>query len=525
MSVNKLVLWSYIKEHSIERRDHIVMISGDRRISYGELDEASDKLAKAFLKLGVGRGDVVATLLPPCVEYVYVYVAAAKIGAVLLPLDLREKPPDLIGKTNELKAKIFITLNNFAGVDIGSQAISLKRYVPSVEYFILSRGMPSNAPENYISFEKLFEEDYREYDDKLDNAMKNVDPDDAFLIIYTGGTTGKPKGAVLTQKSCILMSLSIIDRWRITDKDVLDLWAPPSHVGGSTEGLLTALISGMRLIIIEYYRPDVILKNLEKHKVTIHGGVPTTIQMETSLPNFNEYDRSSLRLIAAGGGFFPPELMDKVMHYGPNVIGVNTYGLTEASGYVTLSTPDDPYEIRLRSVGKPVKNVEVKIVDDDGNKLSSRESGEIFIKGSIVMKSYLNDEESKKVFTEDRWLKTGDIGYLDENGYLYLIGRKKLMYKTAGYSVYPERIENYLIKHPNILLAAVIGVSDKVYGTVGIAFVVPKPGVKLTEDDLKKYCEKSLAEYEVPRKFIIRESLPLTSLGKIDKPKLMKELE
>ena len=163
-------------------------------------------------------------------------------------------------------------------------------------------------------------------------------------------------------------------------------------------------------------------------------------------------------------------------------------------------------------------------MDDEGNELPLGEIGEILVKGPMLMKGYVLEEENKEVFTKDGFVHTGDLAYRDEDGYIFLVGRKKEMYKTAGYSVYPARIESLLIKYPGVLMATVIGVPDKIYGEVGVAFIVPKPDAELSEEDLKKYCEAELAEYEMPKKFIVRETLPLTSLGKVDKPALKKEL-
>nr|MDO8090160.1 class I adenylate-forming enzyme family protein [Candidatus Sigynarchaeota archaeon] len=520
------VLWRYIKGHAKETPDSVAIISGDEKITYRDLDRLSDGLALELIDLGISRGDVIATFLPPSKEYVYVYVAATKIGAVLLPLDLREKPQEIISKCNELGAKVFVTLREFIGIDIASQVAGYADSLPSVKRFLIARGLPPDAPERFVSMEEVMET-HMDGDGRLQKAMMRVSPEDDFLIIYTGGTTGLPKGVVHTQGACIQGELGLIETLGVEeDEDMVMMFhLPPSHVGGSCDILLSTLLAGGTLVILEHLRPKELLELIEKHRVTFFGGVATLFRILFMYEDFDKYDLSSVKIIVAAAEPLPPDLNKEIRRRFPQATLCIGYGLTEAgAGWVGIQRRDDPEEKKLYSVGRPAEGIKVKIVDDEGRELPPGETGEILVKGPPVMKTYVDRERNKEAFTEDGWLRTGDLGYVDEDGYLYLVGRKKEMIKVAGYAVYPARIEEYLEKHPDIRTAAVIGFPHEIYGEAVAAFIVPRGGAALKEEDVIRYCEEGLPDYEVPRKVVFKESLPLSRLGKVEKSQLQKEL-
>jgi fatty-acyl-CoA synthase len=301
---------------------------------------------------------------------------------------------------------------------------------------------------------------------------------------------------------------------------------PLNHVGGLVCGILTSMTATASVVLIPFFMPNAVLDAVQRYRVTVLGGVPTMFHMFFNT-NFDDYDVSSIRLVVVGGSSPQPELMRKIREKFPSAKIMNLYGLSESSGACILSPlVDDVNELfderGMPLLGTPIDDYEVRIVDDDGNPLPDGEVGEIAVKGDCVCNGYIGLEKETQDAFRDGWLFTGDLGYKKGN-MVYFMGRKKEMYVQAGYNVYPAEIENVLLTHPKVFMAAVIGVKDEFYGEKGVAYIVPREEV--SEKELKEYCAKYIADYKIPKEFIFTSTLPLTPVGKVQKSELLKKYE
>ena len=329
---------------------------------------------------------------------------------------------------------------------------------------------------------------------------------------------------MLTHKNIIDNIAVEIQKFGFHESDRILLHLPMNHVAGATEISIPALMTGATLILMDHFHPVHTLETIAREKATVLGQVPTMFIMELNLPNYSDYDLSSLRVAIVAGAATPPPVMKKMMEMAPTVI--TGYGMTEVAGFVTYTSPLDDYETIAQTVGSVAPEFELRIVDDHHQELPAGEVGEVAIRGSCVMKEYFqNPQETAAAIDDQGWFYTGDMGKLDHRGYLTLVDRKKDMYITGGYNVYPREIEELISHHPKVALVACLGTADQVLGEVGKAFVVPKPGMALRTEEIIEHCQANLAKYKIPKYVEIRESLPLTPLGKVDKMKLRQETE
>jgi acyl-CoA synthetase (AMP-forming)/AMP-acid ligase II len=501
----------------------------DRRISFKDLDEASDRVAAGFLKLGITRGDRIGMIGANQPEWLYTYFAAAKIGATIVALNVRYRDMELEYMLNQSRTRALVTITDLAGFDYVSFFEAFRRQAPTVtDYiFVESDSTPAGAIAKFPgahSYRGLMETTV----DKaaLSAAETAVVPDDLIIIIYTSGTTGKPKGAAISHKSQLASARAQMEHAGMTHEDIMLVVLPLNHVGGITCAILSSLLAQTTDVLVPI--PDVadIVKQTTAYAPTVYGGVPTLFTILFMNPDFLKLDMSGVRLAICGGSNAEPALLTKIQEVFPNAKMMNLYGLSETSGAVVLSPWESDFETTVRSIGKPIGDFKVKVVNTEGAEVGVGEVGELCFLGGAVCRGYfLMPEETAETFGADGWLRTGDMGSLDEQGYITLHGRKKEMYLQGGYNVYPVEVENLLGKHPKVLMAAGIGVPDPVLGEVGRYYIVPRPGTDPTEDELKAYCRQHLADYKVPRQIVFREALPLTPVGKIMKLRLKEDFE
>jgi acyl-CoA synthetase (AMP-forming)/AMP-acid ligase II len=388
-------------------------------------------------------------------------------------------------------------------------------------------GGPAELP-GAITWDEIMREEYLDYEQALKERESQVEPDDGLLIVYTSGTTGQPKGAVLTHRSVISQSLVLIDEFGaptgLTPNDRFLHHVPVNHVSGATELGASPIIAGATQVIIDQFHPVVSLEQMEKHKVTIFAGVPTMFVMQFNLPNFKDYDLSAIRFCMVGGAMAPKDILAKMKEITPYC--TNPMGMTETSGLITYTDIGASVENLNKTVGKVAPEFEMKIVDKDRKEVPNGTAGEVAYRGPSLMKEYFRmPEATAAAFDEEGWFYSGDAGYIDENGDLCLVGRIKEMYITGGENVYPAEIEEYISRYPGVALVAVLPVPHKVMGEVGRAYIVPKPGAQLDGDAIQEYLKEFLAPYKIPREYVFRDSFPMTPLGKIEKKILRQELE
>jgi acyl-CoA synthetase (AMP-forming)/AMP-acid ligase II len=504
------------------------IIFKDRRISYGEYLENVNRVAANMVKLGVKRGDKVALYIGNNPEYVYCYIAAISVGAAAVPVSTRFGEAEAQFVVANSNSAFLFSSPGVGGVDFLDIVGKILPGCPDVSRTVVL-GTPGDVERvpGALPGDVLFEEPDSADMEALAGARADVDEDDVAFIVYTSGTTGVPKGAMLTQKNLIAYVNGQVDASFVTSDDRLLLDIPVNHVGGGVMAIMSMLLVGGTLVILDAFIPDEVLRTVQDEKVTVMGQVPAQYILLMMSPSFDDYDVSSVKLAVVAAAPSPRELFGQVKEkFG--VYLTNGYGLSEVSGAICFTRVDeDSYERLSTSVGKPNAGIEIGILDPEGNEVPVGKEGEICVRGDAVMKGYHKmPEETDLVMTDDGYFRTGDIGKVDEDGYVYILGRKKEMYIRGGENVYPPEVEDVLQQHPGIMFAAVLGVEDPVMGEEGKAFIVPMPGSEPpTEDEIKKWCAERLAKFKVPRYVEFRGELPLTPLGKVMKKELYEEME
>ncbi len=497
--------------------DHTAIIFKDEKITYRQLNDKIDSLATSFLKMGIGAKDRIAVILPTRPEFLYVWYAAAKIGAALVGLNFRYTEDEIVYMVNNAKPSALVCINEFAGRNYNAFISGILPKLPTIKHFIFL------GPTDFtgaLDFETLLKE---KADTKaVRQSVAGIDPGSDNFIIYTSGTTGRPKGAVLTQKSILAMMRPWAENLDLDEKDKMLCVLPLNHVGGGTISALSTIASGATLVMMDMFIPDQLLAIIRDLQCNVFGAVPTIYAILFSMPDFKKEMLSSVKLAVYGGAAASPELLQKMRDNMPDAVIMACYGATEVSGFCTYTTRNDPIDKIMNTVGRAPKSIGLKIVDPiKRKKLPSRDIGEVAVKGDLLIDRYLDmPEETAKAFDQDGWYYTGDMGYMDEEGYLTLVGRYKEMYINGGFNVYPVEIENILVQHPAVAMAAVIGIANDIKGEVGWAFVMKKFGCEIDEKELKDFCKVRMADYKVPSRIVVENILPMTALGKINKMEL-----
>ena len=383
--------------------------------------------------------------------------------------------------------------------------------IPALEHALKERV----AVMSFVAFLRSCQEAVEQGDLQFEDITYPGSPSSEASIIYTSGTTGAPKGVILTQENFCFIVNAVVDYLRLTNKDRYALILPLNHTYGKTV-LLTSVRVGAAIVMLDNFsRLQEFVKALSEYKCTIFSAVPYHIHVILKWCNLSNYDLSSLRILTFSANKLPPSTIDQLKEVLPHAEIFSMYGLTESTTRVCF-VPPDFLMTKKESCGRPLRGVEVKIIDQNGNPLPQGKSGEVVLRGPNVMKGYFGEPELTDKTIVDGWLKTGDLGYLDEDGFLYLVGREKEIIKCAGESISPAEIEEVLMCHPGVAEAAVTGSPDPTLGEIVHAFIVPKED-SLEEGELKTYCAKLLSHHKIPRRYTFVPELPKTPTGKIQK--------
>lgn len=477
----------------------------DQEVTYHEMDIKTNKLANVLLKFGIKKGDAVGLYLPSCIELAIGYYACQKIGAVAVPMSSMYKSSEVGNIVERTKMQLIITTkeNYFIAEEISKSHSSLK-------YLITVRDI--------VKASISFEEEMEKADTSLEKVRSNLD--DPAVVFFTSGTTGQPKGAMQTHKSIYAAVESMNNFWKFQyGKEIILCTLPIFNNFGATVNMNGALLNGGTLILHERWNAEAALQAISEEGVTFFSGAPTMFISMLDAYDPDEYDVSSLRLCVFGGASIPSEVITRVEET-LKVKLIQIYGATETSGAITA----EPIygERKLSSVGVPFGSTVIKIIDESGHEVSPEEIGEIVIESDAVGSGYWNDQKATKTaFRKEGWY-SGDIGYVDREGYLYIIDRKKDIIITNGNNVFPIEIEEVLYSLKAISLAAVIGIPDKVKGEVPKAFIKLKQEESLAKEEVIHYCKQKLATYKVPRSIQFVEEFPLGPTGKILKRELQK---
>ncbi len=481
------------------------IVSGDRRLSYAELDEASNKLANALIKMGVGKGDRVAILLPNIPEYPTLYFGIAKSGGIAVPLDVKYKINELTSLYDDAQPKVMITESPYL-----EPLISVLSRFKSIKHII---DMGAGFEGQYLSYREIMATS------SAHRVEVELEPEDTALIAYTSGPTIRPRGVVLTHRSLVTEAAISADGFQQNDKDVAIMFALPMHHAIGLVGiLLTAIYKGSAVVIVPGLSLSGVMGIIERERGTVFMGVPYIYALMISLAKTEgiKHDLSSLRLCGSAGAPLASSIIKQFKkHFGLDII--DFWGLTEAVCHITCPPVDGTG--KTGSVGKALPGWEIKIVDDNNRELPVNHPGEIIAKGPL-MKGYYNNPEATAEVMRDGWLYTGDIGKIDENGYLFILGRKKDLIIQKGQNIYPSDIEDVLHTHPKVAEVAAVGIPNKLRGEVVRAVIRLKEGEVATKKSIKQFCLERLANYKVPKQVIFTDSLPKTATGKICKEDL-----
>lgn len=498
--------------------DKTFLMCDNQSITFKELNEITDVLASALLKEGFTKGDHIAILALNQLEWLYTYFASAKIGVGVVALNVRYRETELEYMLNNSKAKGIVSIPAHNGFDFAQFFERFQEKIPSIEkYIFIGTGF-----EGSLTFGDLLNSSVER--SGLEASKQAVKEDDTAIVIYTSGTTGTPKGTMITNRSILESAKAQAEHLSLCEHDCTVGSLPLNHVGGITCAVHALLESFGSIVLIPEFIPEKVLQAIHQVNPTIFGGVPTMYLMLFNQKDIERYDLSSIKICIVGGSNVDPSQCEMVDAYFPNAKIINLYGLSETSGACIMTKLSDSLEKVQQSIGVPIGDFRMKIVDNQQNELPLGEVGELVIKGNCRAKGYFErEEETKLAFSNDGWLYTGDIGYLDHEGYVVLKGRKKEMYIQGGYNVYPVEVENILMSHPKVSFAAGIGVPDPFLGEIGRYYIIPKEGIAISENEIKAFCQQHLADYKVPRQVVFVKQLPQTPAGKIQKSVLKEQ--
>jgi len=484
----------------------------DDTVSYSQINELTNKVANFLYDLGIRKGDKVSVYLPNMPEYVYLYLGIPKIGAVTGPVNALFKPREVKFVVGHSEAKALVTIPKFMPLVNG-----IKKDLPNLKHVIVI-GEPV---EGTLNFTELMHKASAE----APPAVEIDEREDSAAILYTSGTTGFPKGVLQTHFNIRRNAEMIKDFLKAGEDYRFMLILPLFHVNAQIVTIMGPFTIGASCILTPGFSAQTHWETVAKYKASTFSCVPTVLSILLRMPHEN-LDLSSLKFIICGAAPLPVEVF-REFEKTFNCKIVEGYGLTEgtcASSVNPLPTETEDKR-KIGSIGIPLPGNEMKIVDNDGNDVPPNTKGEIIVKGDNIMKEYFKNPEANAETLKGDWLYTGDIGYMDDDGFFYITDRKKDMIIRGGENIYPREIEEVLYSHPDVSLATVIGIRDKIYGELPKAFIVLKEGKSVSDEEIIEYCKKNLADFKVPKYVEFRDDLPKTPTGKIMKQPLREEEE
>lgn len=478
----------------------LVDASTGQETTFGEWNRRANQTANYLRSLGVNEGDRIAVYASNCSEYLDLFWAAPKIGAILQNLNWRLTVHELAAIVASAEPRLLIYSEDWR-----TQVEQLKTGLTSVES-VVAMTNPGEAECDFSERLSMSDEVHNKPELTLDHPWG---------IFYTGGTTGLPKGAVITHGNVTWNSVNTITSWGLTGQHRAALQLPFFHIGGPNIFMAPLVHAGGTTVLCEGFDPQQTFDLVERSGITHYVGVPTMFQMLQSHPRWESADFSKLELVISGGAPCPLPVMEKFWERGVDFkMG---YGLTEASGN-NFWLPREWVREKPGSVGYPIFHINMKVIHEDGTECASGEGGELLIRGPHIMAGYWNNPEATRDVIRDGWLHTGDIAMVDGDGCFSILGRSKEMFISGGENVYPAEIESALLGHPGVQEAAVISLPDEKWGEIGQAFVVDSGSYD--EQSVWDYLTERLARYKLPRSIEVVDALPLTAIGKIDKKRL-----
>lgn len=503
--------------------DKTAIIFNDTKLTYAQVNAYASMVAGGLAERGIGVGDKVALSCLNLPYFPIAYYGILKAGATVVPLNVLLKPREIAYHLNDSDAKAYICFEGNDVLPMGTMGHAGFNEVDGCEHFVLITADPA-APSPIEGVQTMGQ---MMHGQSPDFPSVNTSTEDTAVILYTSGTTGNPKGAELTHSNMVMNARLAENMYASQDNDVSLVVLPLFHSYGQTTQMNSGFYLGQTLTLLPRFDADAALAIMDRDDVTIFAGVPTMYWAILNHPDAQKYDldkiAKNLRLCFTGGASMPVEVMkDFEAKYGVEIL--EGYGLSETSPLATFHRLG--LERKPGAVGPAVWGVTVKVFDEEGNEVPTGELGEIVIRGHNTMKGYYNKPDATAKAFRTGWFHTGDIGRMDEDGYVYIVDRVKDMLIRGGFNVYPREIEEVLMTHEAVSLATVIGVPDDQYGEEVKAYVILKEGAPaITEDEMIAWSKENMAAYKYPRYIEFRDALPMTATGKILKRELRAELD
>ena len=504
--------------HAAREPGREAAVHGRTRLAYRDLDRAVTRWAAALLAAGVARGDRVASLTPPSTEWLAVMLATTEIGAVWTGYHPRYRPPEFRHVTGLAEPSVLIAFRRIHGRDYAGELTALMREHPSVR-----RVVTLDEPlEGGVTAAEFLSAGATVTAHDLERARRAVGPDDTAVLIFTSGTTGRPKAAMIRHRALLTGAAVQNEHWPMDRPRLLHMM-PVNHIAGVGMTGVFGLYAGGTLVFQDRFDSGDLLRLLEAERIDHVLGSPVQFHMMASHPDLATTDLSRLKFITWGGAPMAADLVAR-LHALPGELRTS-FGMTELGLYVTYSEPEADLETLSRTIGKPHAGFDIRVADAAGAIAGPGEQGEIQARGEWLLAGYFRDPAATAdAYTADGWFRTGDIVKVWPDSNLEIVGRTREMYISGGFNIYPREVEIAIEAHPDVGLVAVLGVPDGTFGEVGHAFVEPKPGKTLDAAALHDWCRERLANYKAPKRFEIRAELPRLPIGKIDKQALKREL-
>lgn len=504
--------WDVITQHARRYPDRKVLAFKNQSITYSQLIPLVEACARSLSARGIGQGDCIALLCPPRPEAMITFFAAARLGALWVGLNPKYQIPELNYVIGHAQPKLVISIESFEGRD----------YVGDLHSAL--EGIAQEAHPQIVIFDGTDASSARLLQALGEPCLNgdtllpshNTDATLPCMLVYTSGTTGKPKGVLLGQREMIYRSTVQARVFKTVSHPVVINFAPINHIGGMHFRGLSQVLAAGTVVYQDRFRPSEVGQLIEHHDVNMLMLGSTMLQMLLREPSFDLEIVKKMEWFIFSGAALPMQILSRLKQYCPAV--GSTYGLTESCGSVSYIVGTDALEVAAYTIGRSVPEGQLRITDNQGNPVEVGQQGELQVKKEYCMQGYLRDDAATaEAFTADGWLRTGDMATQDPDGYFRLVGRIKEMYKSGGYNVYPREIEIVLEQHPQVLMSAVIPVDDELYQQVGHAYLIPKVDAAISEEELNQWCRDRLANYKVPKRIFIRTALPMLSIGKVDK--------
>lgn len=513
--------WTSIPAEVLARCDEAgeaeAVVDGEVRWSSAQLASQVRRAAAAMMARGVERGDRVAVWAPNGRFWIVAALGLQAAGATLVPINTRFKGAEAAPLLARTRARILFTVTGFLDIDPVKMLADADVELPALEEIVVLDG---EVPPSAISWPDFVAHGEEVSDADVDARIALLGPDDLCDIMFTSGTTGTPKGVMMAHGQ----TLKLFDDWcdfaDLRKGDRYLVVNPFFHMFGYKAGWLACLLRGATVLPVPVFDVGTVLGLVESERVTVLPGAPTIYQSILDHDDLGRYDLSSLRVAVTGAADVPVELIRRMFVELPFERILTGYGLTEAGTCLGSQPGDDPDTIAT-TAGRAMMDIEVRILDPNGAEVERGESGEIAVRGQNVMQGYLDDPEATAAAVDGSgWLHTGDLGTMDDRGYVRVVGRLKDMFIVGGFNAYPAEIENALIGHDDVVRAAVIGVPDDRLGEVGCAFIVLRPGAAFDEEAFTAWCRERMANYKVPRHFELIDEIPMNATGKVMKEEL-----